>query len=270
MAQLKLAKKSDLVAAAAVAAAAQTDATSALFGLSGKSNVGHTHTAGDISGLALNTGRWDPMGLRAGQTAHALDEDWSLTGTVLPAGWTTVNWPPTAFDVGVSKPGYLYVKTTVNSTGLFGLMKAIPSGDFVIQTEISVNRRTTNLCHGDLILSDGTAGGSHIITATNYHDGGVGQGVQSGTFGNIDVNIMVPRVFQLSPVVFRIERVSGAYTYEFSDDGIVGYRFAVTPAFTMTNFGIGGSAWTSTPELRALFGKIRYSATPATRWGIFT
>ncbi len=224
---------------------------------------------------STGNGRYDPMALRVGQSASALDDDWSGTGTTLNARWTgNANWPPTAFDIDVTKPKHLYVNRTSSSTSIFAILQAVPAGDFVIQTVITVNPNNAVLSHAELLLSDGTGGSANIFEVVNYQDGTSRTGCQTGTFASISANVGAigsPYPTGLNPLVARIERASGVYTVEFSADGICGQRFVgVSPGFTPTHFGIGGSSYTGTlHDLRASFGTFRYDTNAATRWGAY-
>jgi hypothetical protein len=235
------------------------------------SNITLTQNTNDVTiaaSAASGTGRYDPMALRSGQSASALDDDWSNTGTTLNARWTgNANWPPTAFDIDTMKPKHLYVRAAGNSTAIRAILQSIPAGDFVIQCPLMVGPNNGNLSHAELLLTDGTGGSANVVIATNYQDGLSKIGVQSGTAASIGANVFQPYAASLNPVVVRIERTSGSYTVEFSPDGIAGYRFAVTPGFTPTHFGIGGAPFTG--ELRFAASTFRYNTTSTTRWGAY-
>jgi hypothetical protein len=223
-------------------------------------------------GGGSGNGRWDPMALRAGQSASSQDDDWSGTGTTLNARWTgNANWPPTAFDIDTTAPKRLYIRAAGNSTAARAILQAIPAGDFVIQTVVMVGPNNANLSHAGLYLADGTGGSANIAEVSNYVNGNTGSGVQgavqSGTAASITTNLVTPYTTALNPVVLRIERASGVYTAEFSPDGIIGYRFTFSPGFTPTHFGLGGAPFTG--ELRAGFNAFRYDATATTRWGAY-
>ncbi len=214
---------------------------------------------------------YDPMALRAGQSASALDDDWSNTGTTLNARWTgNANWPPTAFNIDTTKPRHLYVRHAGNSTAIAAILQAIPAGDFVIQTILTVGPNENNLSHAELLLTDGTGGSANLDIAANYQSGlsnGSCYAIQSGTAANITGNIRSPIVVGLNPLVVRIERASGSYTVEFSADGIAGYRFPLTPGFTPTHFGIAGAPFSG--ELRYVAYTFRYDTVATTRWGAY-
>lgn len=230
------------------------------------SNVAITGGGGGGSG----TGRWEPMALRTGQTASALDDDWSGTGTTLNARWTAnANWPPTTFDIDTTAPKRLYVRQAVVSTALYAILQAVPAGDFAIQTEVTLSFNPSNLSHAGLCLSDGTGGSANVAFVGCYTDSIYKTVMQSGTFANITANLQGPYSSGLFKVVLRIERASGAYTMMFSTDGIVWRRLSVTPGFTPTHFGLSGSAWNGGADMRAVYSAFRYSATATTAWGAF-
>lgn len=233
-------------------------------------NITITQNTDDIEiessgGGGSGTGRWDPMALRAGQSASALDEEWTATGTTIPALWTQVGWSPTVADIDTTFPGALYVSINGNSTGIRSLMQSIPAGDFVIQTRILVNPNDTILSHCGVILANGTAGGSNVVSCLNYQDGNSRLGIQNGTFGSITGNILSPYPGSVNPVVIRVERVSTTYTIEFSVDGIAGHRVSPGLGITPTHFGIGGAPYGGT--LKFIIWPFRYSTTVTDRWG---
>jgi hypothetical protein len=222
-------------------------------------------------GGATGVGRWDPMALRAGQSASALDDDWSGTGTTLNARWTgNANWPPTTFDIDTTKPKHLYIENTASTTAIAAILQAIPAGDFAIQTEIYVNPNNGNLSWAALLLTDGTGGSANVTVLSNYQNGNAQAAIQDGTIASITTNRITNYSAGLNPAVMRIERVGSLYTYEISPDGIIGQRFSFGLGFTGNYFGLGGSPFTGGfHDLRAAFGAFRYDSSATTRWGAY-
>ncbi len=215
---------------------------------------------------SAGTGRWDPSALRAGQSASALDDDWTNTGTTLTGIWTgNANWPPTGFDIDTTHPGKLFITAAGNHQEQRAILQTIPAGDFVIQSEVTVNPNNANISYAGLILTDGTGGSANVVIAANHQNGFNNYVVYVGTAASIGGTLVPVVNMALNPVVIRIERISGSYFAEFSPDGICGQRFSFSPGVTMTKFGISGVPYTDV--LKCTFGAFRYDTTATTRWG---
>lgn len=177
--------------------------------------------------------KWDAFAPPS--SPSATDDEFSDNSV---SGWTELDF---ATNLTPSEDSAGLLLTLVGSSGHqnAGLVKAIPAGDFTIETHCSIGRGVSSQMHAGLFLcEDTTSSGDMIAFTTDPHNARIGL-LSWAAYNSYSGDIALQSSYPEPGAWFRITRSSTTYTYYWSTDGLTWrYHHSHTPSFTPGYFGV--------------------------------